>query len=379
MRGCWQRWAGGAALALLILSNAASPVHAAPSLSELESELHDVHLNLVAYTAKANQLQQAENQTQGQLNAVDAQLAATQASIAATQASIKAIRQRMAVTSRRLLATRRSLGRQQGGLDAVLLYTEQYGPLGYLAVLMHVASFGDFVTRASDVIEVASFESLLVHSLNRDANAIHRDLMRLARSQAELARQKASLEQQRAQLASVADQRRQVLATQQGEKQQELKIAASLQAQGQKLWDAIQQIKAELADGQVSQSQLLSIVKSIASVYGIDPLLIMAVIREESGGNTKAVSSAGAKGLMQLMPGTASELGVSDPFNPVQNVHGGIAYLSYLINLFKGNIPFALAAYNAGPNAVKAYGGIPPYPETRNYVKNIMWMYEHGI
>jgi len=379
MRGCWRRWAVAAALVPVLLASTALPASAAASLSDLEAQLHSVHVNLVADNQKAAQLKQQEAVTQSQLDAVDGQLATKQSQIAATQRQIAKTKHLMATTSRRLAATRASLRTQQGGLDAVLLYTQQEGPVGYLAVLLKVATFGEFVTRLGDVIEVAAYERGLVQNLSHDMDLIHAYLGRLARTQAQLAQQDAALLEQRSQLAQVADQRRQVLAQQQAEQAQVATLQADLQAQGQKLWDAIQQIEAELADGQLTSAQILSIVQSISAVYGIDPLLVMAVIREESGGNTHAVSSAGAKGLMQLMPATAAELGVTDPFNAEQNVHGGIAYLAYLLKMFNNNVPFALAAYNAGPNAVKQYGGIPPYPETQNYVKNIMYMYQHGI
>lgn len=364
---------------MLFVLNLGASAAAAPSLSDLEGQLHSVHVNLVADRAQAATLQGKANQTQAQLDQVDQQLSATQSRIAATQRAIVRTENEIATTGRHLAATRKETAKEQGGLDAVLLYTQQYGPLGYLAVLLRVASFDEFVTRVGNVIEVATFERGLVQHLNHDATLIHKDLVLRYQTRAKLASQQATLVGQRNELAQVASQRRQVLATLQTEQQQLATVAANLQTQGQKLWNAIQEIKAELANGQFSSSQIFSIVQSISAIYGIDPLLVMAVIREESGGNSKAVSSAGAEGLMQLMPGTAAELGVTDAFNPEQNVHGGIAYLAYLLNLFHGNIPFALAAYNAGPNAVKAYGGIPPYPETQNYVKNIMYMYQHGI
>jgi soluble lytic murein transglycosylase len=379
MMGCWRKWAVAAALALLLVSNLALPAMASPSLSELESELHSVHVNLVADRAQQSTLQAESSQTQAELNQVDQELQAKQNSIAATQAAIVRTEDEIGTESRRLAATQRSAQQEQGGLDAVLLYTEQYGPLGYLAVLLRVNSFSDFVTRLGDVAQVASFERGLVQHLNHYADLIHHYLVALDQTKAKLATQRATLVQQHNQLAQVASQRRQVLATLAGEQQKLTAVEADLQTQGQNLWNAIQQIKAELADGQLSSSQIFSIVQSISAIYGIDPLLVMAVIREESGGNTHAVSSAGAEGLMQLMPSTAAELGVTDAFNAEQNVHGGIAYLAYLIKLFNGNIPFALAAYNAGPEAVKQYGGIPPYPSTQNYVKNIMYMYQHGI
>ncbi len=379
MMGCWRKWAAAPALALLLVSNVPGGTAAAASLTALESQLHSVHVNLVADKAQQAKLQAEVNQSQVLLGQVDQQLTITQQNIAATRAAILVTENRIGTVSRRLARTRAASEMQQGGLDAVLLYTQQYGPIGYLAVLLHVASFGEFVTRLGNVIEVATFERSIVENLNHDADLIHHDLVLQDQAKAKYARQQATLVRQRDQQAQVASQRRQVLATLQSQQQQINSVVADEQQQGQKLWDAIQQLKAELADGQLSSSQIFSIVKSISAIYGINPLLIMAVIREESGGNTHAVSSAGAQGLMQLMPSTAAELGVTDAFNAEQNVHGGIAYLSYLLKLFNNNIPFALAAYNAGPNAVKQYGGIPPYPETQNYVKNIMYMYQHGI
>jgi len=99
--------------------------------------------------------------------------------------------------------------------------------------------------------------------------------------------------------------------------------------------------------------------------------LIRAIITVESAFDEYAVSSKGARGLMQLMPGTARRFGVSDPFDPAQSIMGGAEYLSYLLGLFRGNIDLAAAGYNAGENAVLRYGGVPPYKETRNYVLRV--------
>jgi len=114
------------------------------------------------------------------------------------------------------------------------------------------------------------------------------------------------------------------------------------------------------------------IILGAAGENNVDPKLIKAVIMQESGGDPYAVSAKGAKGLMQLMDGTAKMLGVTDPFDIKQNVHAGVKYLASLLNKFEGNIANALAAYNAGPGAVEKYGGVPPYDETRKYVSNIM-------
>lgn len=117
------------------------------------------------------------------------------------------------------------------------------------------------------------------------------------------------------------------------------------------------------------------IIKRASQKYSVDERLISAVIKHESSFNPRAVSPAGAQGLMQLMPSTARALGVTDPFDAEQNIMAGTRYLRQKIDEFNGNLQLALAAYNAGSGAVRKYGGIPPYPETQAYVKRVMKSY----
>ena len=119
-------------------------------------------------------------------------------------------------------------------------------------------------------------------------------------------------------------------------------------------------------------AQYEQLINTCAVKYGVNPSLVKAVIHAESGYNPNAVSRAGASGLMQLMPGTAKQLKVTDRFDPNQNVDGGVRYLKFLLDTFKGDVPLALAAYNAGLSKVAKHGGIPPYEETRNYVNKVM-------
>jgi len=114
------------------------------------------------------------------------------------------------------------------------------------------------------------------------------------------------------------------------------------------------------------------LIASASAKYGVSASLIRAVIQAESGYNPQAVSRAGAGGLMQLMPGTAKHLKVADRFDPHQNVDGGVRYLKFLLDTFKGDVSLALAAYNAGLSKVAKYGGIPPYEETRTYVSRVL-------
>lgn len=122
-------------------------------------------------------------------------------------------------------------------------------------------------------------------------------------------------------------------------------------------------------------TDLPTVIARLATGHGVDPRLVEAVVRVESGGNPRAVSSKGARGLMQLMPARAAALGVGDVFDPIANLVGGIRHLRELLLRYQGDVALALAAYNAGEGAVEAYGGIPPYGETQEYVRKVLALY----
>ena len=130
-----------------------------------------------------------------------------------------------------------------------------------------------------------------------------------------------------------------------------------------------------LASRHDRRSKYDPIIERYANRYNIDPTLVRAVIQVESNFNPMCVSTKGARGLMQLMPATARRFGVTNIHDPEENIHGGIRFLSYLMELFNGDLPRVLAGYNAGENAVLKYGGIPPYEETSTYVTRAMTVY----
>jgi soluble lytic murein transglycosylase-like protein len=124
-------------------------------------------------------------------------------------------------------------------------------------------------------------------------------------------------------------------------------------------------------EGSGGSSQYDALIEAAAARNGVDPAILHGLIQQESGFDPNSQSGAGAVGLTQLMPGTASSLGVSNPLDPAESIEGGARYLAQMMSRFGGNTTDALAAYNAGPGAVSQYGGVPPYPETQSYVEKV--------
>jgi len=158
-----------------------------------------------------------------------------------------------------------------------------------------------------------------------------------------------------------------------------VEVKPEISALDPKLPVTSEKVDSKGVDAHLTAADLHQLLSKAGSEHNVDEDLLASVVKMESGGYTHATSRAGARGLMQLMPGTAQQLGVADSFAPEQNVRGGTAYLDGLLTRYHDNIALALAAYNAGPDAVDRYHGIPPYHETRVYVARVIHEFNRRV
>ena len=284
----------------------------------------------------------------------------------------------LAAAQRAVAAAKVVVAQDQHKADQGLRVIDENGSVSFLSVLLGAHNFGDFLTRLSMLQKIWSMEMGFLGQ----ARLAEAHLAVLERQQqADVNRIAALRRQAVAQVVALQaqDQRAaQARAAENVAVRDAQDAVAGLVSQRNGLLAKIRAILAALDSGNASWPQVLKLIDQLAGEYGISPALVEAVVLQESGGYAGAKSSAGAMGLMQLMPSTAAALGVSNAYDPVQNLKGGITYLLEMLQRFHGNVALALAAYNAGPGAVEKYGGVPPYQQTQRYVRNIMAMVAQG-
>ncbi len=308
------------------------------------------------------------------LSAIDSSLYATQNRLAQIRAAVGGVESQLFTTLAHLVATQNKLRRKKTLIAQDLRLIYEHGTVSYLDVILGSNSFSDFLTRLDDLTVIVSAQVSLLHQVQAEKEQLAGQAQQLQSQRAQLvALQQQAQTQEFAYQAKVAT-RRQILGQLDQQKAVEMALISHLEQTDTQLMAAIHQLEQNMSN--LTSAQLQALIDQLGREYGVDPALIAAIIQQESGGNPKAVSSAGAEGLMQLMPGTAAGLGVTNPLDPQQNLQGGVQYFADQLQRFHGNICLALAAYNAGPGAVEAYGGtIPPYAQTQNYVRSIVAMY----
>ncbi len=367
---------------------------------------------LGALGQQLNTVTAAQEQASRKVIISQQRLQVTKAMLAATAAEVKRTSQRLQQTQTlyyhsvvKFRRTERALAHERMLFGGQLRLVEERGSIGYLAVLVGVRSFAEFISRVYMLGQIAAGAAREIHAIHVRAVAVQQQEKTLAEEKTALADTQASLVahenllnqeqavvQQEAAAALAADSRaasqartvsftiqqeRQEMQTLRNQQAALLNEMSSLRGEIQHITSKIGQLMQAFSSGSLSRQQLYRamypLVAPIAAKFNLSPALIIAVITEESGGHQSAVSVTGAIGLMQLEPGTASALGIN-PYNPEQNVLGGSLYLSQMLQMFNGNLSLALAAYNAGPGAVQQNGlQVPSY--CQGYVSAVESLY----
>lgn len=438
-RGSW------IALSAALVLVAAGPAAFAETLAQLQQQEHYAQQQLAREQAQYAKTQQAIGKTVSEMNQLNQDLASARAQIGSTGQQIRVTNAHIKTTENLLSATQAQLRRTQRQLTTTtaqyqkttvlvaktkkhmvhqgkvlssqLQLIEERGSVGYLDVMLGARSFADFVSRAQILGQVASAAAHEVQVIKHEEAEYKLQQANLKKEKTFLTHAKSSIMQHQALLVSeraLLTREKQHAVVLQADAVQEAQSVSSGLAQRQHLMTQLQAQRNQLAQGMsalhsriatlVSRIQsllgqfnagglsrrqlynaLVPLVSPIARQWGVPVPLVIAVITQESGGNSKVVSSAGAIGLMQVEPGTAqtiaSAVGLSpsavmqELYNPTDNVELGTYYLHYCLSLFGGNMALAAAAYNAGPGAVQRYGGVPPYPQTQQYVADVMSLY----
>ncbi|MCY0878256.1 MAG: transglycosylase SLT domain-containing protein [Firmicutes bacterium] len=400
-------------------------------LAQEEEQYRQTQSAINQTVAEMNQLNRDLSAARREIGSTAAQIQATNQHILATEALLSQTQQQLSQTERALNATTAdyqrtvtlvrltndNLRHETNLLAGQLQLIEERGAVGYLDVILGARSFQDFISRAELLGQVAAAAAHEVQQIKLEERAyqlaernLKRETIFLSQARASisqhqallqaeeslLAREKAHevlLQDQAIQEASTVStglrEREQLMRQLEAQRSALAQGMASLKSRIHTLVSEIQQVLDQFNAGNLNRQGLyqamLPLVTPIADQWGVPPALVIAVITQESGGNASAVSSMDAIGLMQVEPGTAKNIAAAvglspaavlqELYNPEDNVELGTYYLHLMLSLFGGNVADALAAYNAGPGAVKQYGGIPPYPQTQQYVANVMALY----
>lgn len=388
------------------------------AINQTVGKMNQLNQDLSSAKARIGSTSAAIQLTQQHIQVTQTLLKNTQAQLSLTQRQLSRTTRDYAATSRLLVRTKRNLVHQGKVLSGQLQLIEERGSVGYLDVILGARSFADFISRAQVLGQVASSAAREVQTIKHEEKAYSVAQANLRREQIFLSDARHSIGQHETLLKSeqalLVRERQQSIIL----KSQAIQAASNLStglAQRQNLMNQLKGQQNQLSSGMaslhariaglVSQIQallgrfnagglsrkalyqaLVPLVSPIAQQWGVPVPLVVAIITVESGGNAHVVSTAGAIGLMQVEPATAkiiaAKVGLSSAavmqelYNPSDNVELGTYYLHYCLGLFNGNVRLAAAAYNAGPGAVTQYGGIPPYPQTQQYVAEVASLYQ---